>query len=180
MAVGVDEVRDHPHLRAVSRAILALTLSARSVLSTVTASARAVAHPFEPPGDGDDSAIGDGAGLDGGVGEHVLDVEHQRCPMGELGRPPGEAERERWRHRDDRVGAPEPPAGAQAGEPSQEREPDEPERSARQVATVAAGERVTRVTDPQSVRCTRTSRPVHPGAMAWSRYQGNAVATWTS
>ena len=41
----------------------------------------AVAHPLQPRRDGDHAAVGDGAGLDGGVGEHVLDVEHERRPV---------------------------------------------------------------------------------------------------
>jgi hypothetical protein len=55
--------------------------------------------------------VGDGADLDGDVGEHVLDVEHERAAA-ELRHPPaGEAERQRRRHGHDAVDA----ATAQAG-----------------------------------------------------------------
>ena len=56
--------------------------------------------------------------------------------------PPGDAEGERRRHRDHGVGARRRPAGGQAGTPGEHGEPDEAEGPPRQVALVAAGERV--------------------------------------
>ena len=88
----------------------------------------------------------------------------KRCPMRELGRPAGEPERERRRHRDDCVDAPEPSTGPQAGKAGQQREPEKAECSARQVASVIARERVD-AGDRSPIRRLAADQPSRPARL---------------
>ena len=120
-----------------------------------------VAHPLEVPCCGDDRPVRDRTGLDGGVGEDVLDVEHHRAAAQPARDPPGEPERERRRHRDHRTRSAEPPARPQAQEAGEQRVGGEAECPPEEIRLVAAREGV----DPgdrsprRSARCGRGDRP---------------------
>ena len=137
-----------------------------------------VAGPLERPGGGDHAGVRDRTGLDGGVGEHVLDVEDERGAVGPGHDPSRQAHRQRGRHRDHGVDPPEPAAGAEAGPAGQDREAGEPRRPPEQVATVAARERVHPPHAPP-VGPVRARRPAGPagldGVGAVPRQRGDDV-----
>ena len=81
MRVGVDEVRDHAHrVGGAGRRPWPATLAREVVGQHGDGVGAAVADPLEPRATAMTPRFGDGAGLDGGIGEHVLDVEHERRP----------------------------------------------------------------------------------------------------
>ena len=101
-----------------------------------------VADPLQPRRRGDDRRVGHRPGRHRGVGEHVLDVEHERAAMAPGDDPTGDSHRQRRRHGDDAVGAAEPPPGCDTGPEGEGREPDVPDRPASEVALVPGGQRV--------------------------------------
>ena len=94
---------------------------------------------------------------------------------------PVRPERQRRRHRDDGVDAPEPATGAEPGprrRAARSRRTRPP--AARRLRRSSPGNGWTRRIEPHGVGSRRISRPDQPGSMAWRRYHGRAATTCSS
>ena len=125
--------------------------------------------------------FGDRAGLDGGVGEHVLDVEHQRAAARPGDAPTRSARASAAATSRARASTRRPPAGSDRRHAGERGEPGEAERrGARRLRLSAPGNGWTRVIEPHA-RLLAAHQPAGPARLdAVVRYQGSAVTTCSS
>ena len=101
-----------------------------------------VADSFQPSGGHNQPPIRNRTRTHGGVGEHVLNVEHERCPTKQPDDPARQSKRQWRRHCQDGIRFAEPSARPQPGDPSQDRKSGESEGPPKEVAFVVARERI--------------------------------------
>ncbi len=156
--LGVDEVGDDPDLarltgiRAPPRAPgdLRPHVVGEVVGEHGDGVGEAVGHTLEPVGHPDGLRTLQETELDGHVGEHVLDVEHEGDPAGSSHEPTGRSECQRGGHRQDRIG----PLCTEAHQRSEGREATEGQGAGGDVATIG-GEGV----DPRDASPAPTFAP---------------------
>ncbi len=89
----IDEVGDDADQRVMRRAAeLGRHIRCKVIGQDGHGIGPPVAESLQGPEQTDQAGRGDRPDLDGDVGEHVLDVEHQRAPVAPGGNPPGSAQ----------------------------------------------------------------------------------------
>ena len=126
----VDEVRNDPDLRCLGRrpnrlqslGDLGPNVAGEILREHGDRVGSTVTGPLEPSCSGDRPCTGEQSELDGDIGEHVLNVEHQWNPSESTDHRTCWTERERWRHRQHAIRsdrAAHADGGGQRGEPTE-------------------------------------------------------------
>ena len=148
---GVDEVRDDTDLRRLhlcSGRGESLGDLGPHVVGEILRQHRdrigcAITHPFQPSGSGDGTVAGEKPQFDRDIGEHILDVEHQRDAADTTHDGSGRPQGQRWRHGQHTIGSETCRHADGSGE---RREAAEGDRPGREVALV--GRKWIDATDP--------------------------------
>ena len=118
----VTEVGDHPHDCAAPGVQLGRDVGPHVLGQHRDSIGTAVQEPLQATGPSYQTLAADGAGVDGRVGEDVLDVEHERHAPAARRSPAGQAEGDRRRHRQHRIGPIPRDGGGRGGEHREGRE----------------------------------------------------------
>ncbi|CAB4796439.1 unannotated protein [freshwater metagenome] len=136
--VGEHKVWNHPHPRGQRRWDLCDHVVTKIVAEHRDRIGALIADAFEPAGHGDDAGVGDGSGFDGGIGEDILNVEHQRATTNNFHQPADESVGQRRRHRQHAVDS----TTTNTADHSERAEPAKTKRPAKQIGLVGARKRV--------------------------------------